>query len=242
MTFKIKKFSIIIIVTFFSISLYAQWTGSGTEVVFTARRVGIGVSSPTYGIEVRNNAANSQGTATFFGTQIASHFSYGAAEGTYIRGGKPAAQVYVNDVAGMGNINLGNGSNGVLVNGYIKIGAVNTRTGYKLFVDQGILTEKVKVAVATSAQWSDHVFNQNYNLMPLEQVEQFIRHNKHLPGIPSAAEMVKEGNDLGKTDAKLLEKIEELTLYLIQLKKENEAFRVMLNQLNRKPEQVVPQK
>ncbi|MBL7727700.1 MAG: hypothetical protein JNM68_08445 [Dinghuibacter sp.] len=122
--------------------------------------------------------------------------------------------------------------------GYVKIGAVTTPNpaGYKLFVDQGILTEKVKVAVAGSAQWADHVFHQNYQLMPLEEVEQFIQQNKHLPNIPSADEMVKEGNDLGKTDAKLLEKIEELTLYLIQLNRkvdklenENRALKEKLN-------------
>ncbi|MBL7727699.1 MAG: TMF family protein [Dinghuibacter sp.] len=120
--------------------------------------------------------------------------------------------------------------------GYVKIGAVTTPNpaGYKLFVDQGILTEKVKVAVAGSAQWADHVFHKNYQLMPLEEVEQFIQQNKHLPNIPSADEMVKEGNDLGKTDAKLLEKIEELTLYLIALKKQNEKLEKEVELLKQK--------
>ena len=107
--------------------------------------------------------------------------------------------------------------------GRVKIGNVSSMpAGYSLYVDQGILTEKVKIAVSGSAQWADHVFHSNYNLMPLEQVEQFIQQNKHLPNVPSADEMVKEGNDLGKTDAKLLEKIEELTLYLIEMKKNHE--------------------
>ena len=110
---------------------------------------------------------------------------------------------------------------------YVKIGSVGTPNiaGYKLFVDQGILTEKVKVAVATSTQWADHVFYNGYGLMSLGEVEQFIKANHHLPNVPSAAEMVNEGNDLGKTDAKLLEKIEELTLYMIELKKENETLK-----------------
>ena len=121
--------------------------------------------------------------------------------------------------------------------GYVKIGAVTTPNpaGYKLYVDQGILTEKVKVAVAGSVQWADHVFHQNYKLLPLEKVEQYIQQNKHLPNVPSADEMVKEGNDLGKTDAKLLEKIEELTLYLIEMKKrvdvlekENKAIKALV--------------
>jgi hypothetical protein len=105
--------------------------------------------------------------------------------------------------------------------GKIAIGTIPiTPGGYRLFVDQGILTEKVKVAVAGSAQWADYVFAHDYNLMPLNEVESFIKSNRHLPGVPSAADMVKEGNDLGRTDAKLLEKIEELTLYIIAQQKE----------------------
>ncbi len=106
------------------------------------------------------------------------------------------------------------------VNGTVKIGDAATPAGYKLYVETGILTEKVKVAVKTSADWADHVFHKNYPLMPLQQVEQFIQQNGHLPGVPSASEVVKEGIDLAKMNAKLLEKIEELTLYIIQLKKE----------------------
>lgn len=105
--------------------------------------------------------------------------------------------------------------------GTVKIGAVTTPNpaGYRLYVDQGILTEKVKIAVAGSANWADYVFAKDYKLMPLTEVEKFVKANKHLPNVPSAADMVKEGNDLGKTDAKLLEKIEELTLYIIEIEK-----------------------
>jgi hypothetical protein len=106
--------------------------------------------------------------------------------------------------------------------GSITIGAISsTPSGYKLYVDQGILTEKVKVAVSGTAQWADYVFHKDYKLPSLGEVEKYIQQNKHLPDIPSAEEMVKEGNDLGTTDAKLLAKIEELTLYLIEMKKEN---------------------
>ena len=56
--------------------------------------------------------------------------------------------------------------------------------------------------------------------MPLEEVEAFTKINKHLPNMPSADDMVKDGLDLTKTSAKLMEKIEELTLYVIELNKE----------------------
>jgi hypothetical protein len=72
-------------------------------------------------------------------------------------------------------------------------------------------------------QWSDFVFDKGYKLRPLKEVESFIKTNGHLPEIPSAKEVAKEGIDLGAMDAKLLQKVEELTLYMIELKQELEA-------------------
>lgn len=94
---------------------------------------------------------------------------------------------------------------------------------YKLYVERGILAERVKVAIKTTANWSDHVFYRHYKLMPLAKLENFISVNKHLPNIPSAEKAVKEGVDLGEMNAKLLEKIEELTLYIIDLNKKFES-------------------
>ena len=101
----------------------------------------------------------------------------------------------------------------------------NVPTGYSLYVKDGILTDKVKVAVYNSAAWADYVFNKDYKLLSLPEVEAYIKTNKHLPGIPSADEVVKEGLDMATMDAKLLEKIEELTLYMIEMKKENEQMK-----------------
>lgn len=92
--------------------------------------------------------------------------------------------------------------------------------GYKVYVEGGILADKVKVAVINSTSWSDYVFEKNYALRSLSEVESYITANKHLPGVPSAEEVVKNGIDLMQMDAKLLEKIEELTLYIIKLEKE----------------------
>ncbi len=97
-----------------------------------------------------------------------------------------------------------------------------TPKGYKLFVEDGILTEKVKVAVKNTAEWSDKVFAPSYSLRPLTEVAQYIDKHQHLPGVPSAVEVVEKGIDVAKMDAKLLEKIEELTLYSIQLEKTNQ--------------------
>lgn len=98
-----------------------------------------------------------------------------------------------------------------------------TSTGnYKLYVEGGILTEKVKVALRDTNNWADHVFAPDYKLKPLNEVETYIKENKHLPGISSANELMKEGLDLADMQAKQMEKIEELTLYAIEQNKQIE--------------------
>ena len=116
-------------------------------------------------------------------------------------------------------------------------GTLCTPTGYKLFVEEGILTEKVKVAVNCSTAWADYVFANDYKLKPLSEVEAYVKENKHLPNIPSASELVNDGLNLGEMQAKQMEKIEELTLYMIEmkkeidtLKKENQSLKVLVAQ------------
>ncbi len=109
--------------------------------------------------------------------------------------------------------------------GQVKIGNVNMPKGYRLYVEEGILTEKLKVAVKNTANWADYVFAKNYNLMPLNEVEAYVAANKHLPNIPSAQELVNDGMDVASMQAKQMEKIEELTLYMIELKKEVEQLK-----------------
>ncbi|MBD2703800.1 hypothetical protein IC229_24350 [Spirosoma sp. BT702] len=104
-------------------------------------------------------------------------------------------------------------------------GVSKTPSDYNLFVSKGILTEKVKVAVKNTSDWSDYVFKSGYSLKPLAEVEQYIRKHEHLPGVPSAEDVVEKGVDVAKMDAKLLEKIEELTLYSIEQQKENQALK-----------------
>jgi hypothetical protein len=103
-------------------------------------------------------------------------------------------------------------------------------SSYRLFVKDGIRAEKVKVDIASANGWADYVFKKEYPLKPLEEVEQFVNNNGHLPNIPSAEEVVKNGVNLGEMDAKLLEKIEELTLYSIDLNKKNKIFNDRIQQ------------
>ncbi len=86
--------------------------------------------------------------------------------------------------------------------------------------------------------WSDFVFRADYRLRTLEEVENYITKNKHLPEIPNETEVVKNGINLGEMDAKLLQKIEELTLYLIEQNKQNKAQQVKIEELERKIHQL----
>jgi hypothetical protein len=103
---------------------------------------------------------------------------------------------------------------------------------YQLYVEKGIRTEKVKVDVK-NGNWPDFVFEDNYTLPSLMEVEQFITTNKHLPNVPSAEEVETEGIDLGEMDKILLQKIEELTLYTIEQQKQLELLKKELELLKK---------
>lgn len=114
--------------------------------------------------------------------------------------------------------------------GQVAIGNVSIpNSNYKLFVEKGILTEKVKVALKNDAtNWSDFVFADDYKLKSLNEVEAYIKDNKHLPEIPSTKEVHENGLDLAEMDAKLLQKVEELTLYIIRQQKEIEELKAKM--------------
>ena len=128
-----------------------------------------------------------------------------------------------NRIVTMNNSNIWFKSSAADTNGKIYIGTTAiypTTTGnYKLFVEGGILTEKVKVALRSTANWADYVFEKNYKLMPLKNVEEYIVANKHLSGVDSASELSKNGLDLAEMQAKQMAKIEEMMLYIIQQNK-----------------------
>ncbi|MCF6130428.1 hypothetical protein L1S35_12150 [Flavobacterium sp. AS60] len=135
----------------------------------------------------------------------------------------PATTVNGNRVVSMNGSNIWFNSAPTEPNGKIYIGSnasyPSTTGNYKLFVEGGILTEKVKVALRSTANWADYVFEKNYDLMPLKNVEEYIAKHKHLPGIDSASELAKNGLDLAEMQAKHMAKIEEMMLYIIEQNK-----------------------
>ncbi len=86
--------------------------------------------------------------------------------------------------------------------------------GQKLSVNGNIRAREIKVE---TANWPDYIFNEEYRVPSLEEVDEFIQSNKHLPGVPKAEIVEKEGYSLSDMDKVLLKKIEEMTLQLIQL-------------------------
>lgn len=99
--------------------------------------------------------------------------------------------------------------------GNVGIGTSNPGS-YRLAVEGKIGAREV---VVTNATWADFVFAPDYKLKSLNEVENYIKENKHLPEIPSAAEIEKNGLSIGEAQAKQMQKIEELTLYLIEQNK-----------------------
>lgn len=101
--------------------------------------------------------------------------------------------------------------------GNVAIGDVFSNSCYKLTVNGNIGCTALKVTTPTN--WCDYVFDKNYKLMPINNLEQYISINKHLPDIPTEAEVKKDGLDVAETIAMLLKKIEEMSLYIIEINK-----------------------
>lgn len=106
--------------------------------------------------------------------------------------------------------------------GKVQIGPEKVSSGphanYRLSVDGKIVAKEI-VVTTDESYWSDYVFEKGYELRPISEVEAFIAEHGHLPDVPSAKEVTENGQDLGRMDAILLRKIEELTLYIIEVEK-----------------------
>ena len=140
-----------------------------------------------------------------------------------------------NRIVDMNDSNIWFDTSSSATNGKMYLGSTavfpNATGNYKLFVEGGILTEKVKVALRSSANWADYVFADDYKLMTLKEVEKFITTNKHLPGVDSASELSKNGLDIAEMQSKQMEKIEELTLYIIEQNKALEKTQKEMEEL-----------
>jgi hypothetical protein len=127
---------------------------------------------------------------------------------------------------GTANLEMIFGSNG-------RVGIGTTTPDAKLTVAGDISSREVRVTV-NAGTGPDYVFEKDYDLLPLSELEAYITQNKHLPEVPSAKQMEAEGLNLKEMNLVLLKKVEELTLYLIELEKRNSKQQIMIeDQSNR---------
>jgi len=204
-------------------------SGKGNRFVLgQSGNVGIGVGNPSTKLEVQTAGPGTDG------------FQLKSDEGNYLRLVPHARQGYWTRVTRNGDAAIICGSDqGITIaphnpdsqglriapNGNVGIAVANPQN--KLDVAGTIRAKEIIVA----SDWADFVFEDNYELMPLKEIGDFIQTNGHLPGIPSKSEVTEGGVSLGEMNAKLLQKVEELTLYALQqeetiseLKAQNDAI------------------
>lgn len=231
-------------------------SGSDTTLYYTGGKIGIGTTTPGQPFQIGASWQFVPGTAGAY-SDIKDNASYGVGmhggssylhgaffeaygKSTTVSGKNPGDMIFsygpqsVAAATALARFRIthrssDNGVKEVLYAnhlGYVGIGTTNPQ--YLLSVNGTI---KSKEIIVESTGWSDYVFDQGYTLMPLNDVAAFIEKNGHLPGIPSAQEVGEKGINLADMSANLMKKIEELTLYTIQLKKENDLIRAELDSM-----------
>jgi hypothetical protein len=209
--------------------------GIGTSTPIAKLDVGSDISSGTLGtIFGRLPEGNGTGAGTFlgvrgYGTQPVNaksfaleHSFYGTVNSSinfYRGGGITGGFISFNTDANTEQMRITPSGN---------VGIGTSAPDAKLAVNGTIHSKEVKVDLTG---WPDYVFNSDYNLLSLEEIKTYIDKNKHLPEVPSAKEMEANGVQLGEMNMLLLKKIEELTLHVIELKKENEIQNKKLESL-----------
>ncbi len=254
---------ILILLLLLSTPSFAQWVDPGDDntgnIYYNNGNVGIGTISPDTKLEVLNNQykqllLSNHGSEKLYlgsvwstvGSFISNNSYYNTslqytaldnvANGIQFRESGDI-HLFANTGLTVNNDFLPTPRLSVKSNGNIGIGT--TTPDNKLDVKGTIRAEEVKVETG----WADYVFHEDYELKSLSEVSTYIEENHHLPGIPTAEEVAENGIKLGEMNAKLLEKVEELTLYLIEqnekieaVLKENEEMKTRLEKLEKKSE------
>ncbi|MEL4309124.1 hypothetical protein [Joostella sp. CR20] len=201
-------------------------TGTGNFIVFPSDggKVGIGTTSPQAILDVNKSINN------FWSARIKN--SGGDSFGLLIKNGYGGSQSHNIPTILQLEDNSGNIRMKVQSNGKMGVGVQDIPNGYKLAIGGRTIMEEVKVQNISG--WPDFVFENDYNLPTLEEVEKHIQEKGHLQDIPSAKEVIEKGIHLGEMNAKLLQKIEELMLYVIEQQKMIQELRKEVNQLKKK--------
>lgn len=226
-----------------------SWSPNNGNLYFSSGNVGINDNTPEKDFTLKGvQVVYGEGSAVMFGDDNNTASGWGEYGIEYHNGGlnfwKPngnsyngSTRNYVLFLKDDGRVGIGtsyvNSSYKMAISGglyasSIGIGTYNPSTAYKLTVNGGVLAEKVKIISAVGA---DFVFADEYELPKLSDVEEFIEENNHLPEVQSAEDMLANGVDMGEFQIKLLQKIEELTLYVIELEKKTRKLENELSEL-----------
>jgi hypothetical protein len=200
---------------------WGQWTGGPTgPIYYSGGNVGIGTAAPTNVLNIAKTGTTYSTTGLDFGTTGSGNGStlytsgsiYSKWDGTGWNTGRITIAVPVSSASLVDTLSI--------VGGKVSIGTANPQ--YLLSVNGQIGAKDV---IVVNTGWSDYVFRPGYRLRPLSEVNAYIQANHHLPDIPSEAEVKAEGVSVGEMQSKLLAKIEELTLHMIQQEEENQDLR-----------------
>lgn len=196
-------------------------------------RMGFGYNGPSYG---RTMNVGGSGINFYTANEVAFGGAIFPTDTSLVIWSNSNANNYVSIQPSWGNTGVGTYTPNAKfhVNGAMLIGGNSDfiATGYSLSIHGKMICEEAKVQLY--AAWPDYVFDNEYKLMPLKELEASIRQNKHLPNIPSAADInAQKGIELGDMNRRMMEKIEELTLYIIELDKKNSALTDKLEKLEK---------
>ena len=117
----------------------------------------------------------------------------------------------------------------LLLYGRVGINTNSTHSTYSLCIKGGVLTDKINII--SPRYWPDYVFSSDYLLMPLSDLKAFVKKNHHLPDVPSEKEVMAEGIEIGDMQGILLKKVEEMTLYILQLQEQIDKLEQRINEL-----------
>ncbi len=235
-----KKAGVLVLLVFASFSYFlisskpvwatpGVWSSSGSNMYYNDGAIGLGTSTPISKLNIVGGADPAQDYHLMTLEAIEDR-GWNISVGKYnqpTRGSYAlviSQPVYDGCAGCLGDIQFKGGKNfNITMNGNVGIG-----TGLptqKLSVNGTVLAKEVIVSSAAS-YWPDYVFDNEYNLMSLDDLKSYVDMNKHLPNIPNQDEIEKNGVSVGEMQKLQMEKIEELTLYILQLKEENEELKM----------------
>jgi hypothetical protein len=231
-----KKIITLVLGCHIAIFARAQWTTNGsTGDAYNSNasgKVGIGTTSPSELLHVYSTAQYPRISVQSTSASGAPGFDIRDASGT------PRFTWHYDIGNGFMGFFQGGVGNRMVINNSGNVGIGTTQPDYPLTVNGSIHAKEVRVDLNVPAP--DYVFEKDYQLTSLEDIKTYIDQNKHLPEVPSAKEMEKNGVQLGEMNMILLRKIEELTLHAIEqnkmieeMKKENEKQNILINELRK---------